>query len=108
MTEIPEEFTNVPEISKAIELTQEASYTKEELAQYDGYWDQISLEKTIKSEEKAEGKAEGRVEIALKMISKNLDNETIMECSGLTSEELAQPKNLFKNNQVEWAKSHSV
>lgn len=92
MREIPEEFTDVPEIYKAIELTQEASYTKEELAQYDGYWDQVSLEKSIKHDAKAEGKAE----VALKMIFKNLDDETIIECSGLTHKELAHLKKSFQ------------
>ncbi|MES2252842.1 MAG: Rpn family recombination-promoting nuclease/putative transposase [Pseudomonadota bacterium] len=92
MNEIPHEFTDVPEICKAIELTQEASYTKEELAQYDGYWDQISCEKSIKSDAKAEGRAEGKAEVALKMLTKKLDDETIMECSGLTADELAELK----------------
>ena len=62
MKEIPEEFTDIPEISKAIELTQEASFSPEELAEYDGYWDQVRMEKTIKSDAKAEGKAEGKAE----------------------------------------------
>jgi predicted transposase/invertase (TIGR01784 family) len=101
MKDIPHEFTDVPEICKAIELTQEASYTKEELAQYDGYWDQVSCEKTIKTDARREGKAEGlaeaKAEVALKLILKNLDDETIVECSGLTFEELYQlKKSLYK------------
>jgi len=59
VAEIPDELTEVPEICKAIELTREASYTKEELAEYDGYWDQIGLEKTIKADARAEGEAIG-------------------------------------------------
>lgn len=96
MLEIPEEFTDVPEICKAIELTQEASFSKAELAEYDGYWDQISCEKSIKADAKAEGKAEGESEkareVALKMLTKKLDDEVIIDLSGLTYDELAQLK----------------
>jgi predicted transposase/invertase (TIGR01784 family) len=100
MSEIPHEFMDVPEICKAIELTQEASFTKEELAQYDGYWDQISLGKSIivdaekkgKAEGRVEGLAEGKREVALKMLYKKFDDDTIIECSGITANELAALK----------------
>jgi predicted transposase/invertase (TIGR01784 family) len=108
MKEIPNEFSDIPEISKAIELTQEASFTPEELAEYDGYWDQVRIEKTIKSDAKAEGrvegKAEGRVEgkaegeaarsreVALKMLAKNKPDDEILEFSGITPEELIELK----------------
>ncbi|MES2253367.1 MAG: Rpn family recombination-promoting nuclease/putative transposase [Pseudomonadota bacterium] len=103
MKDIPQEFIDVPEISKAIELTQEASFSKEELAGYDGYWDRVSVEKTVKSdaerkgkaEGKAEGLAEGKAEVVLKMLAKNFDDETILECSGLTRNALAALKKSF-------------
>ena len=98
MTEIPHEFTDVPEICKAIELTQEASYTKEELAQYDGYWDQVSIEKTIKADAKAEGKAEGKVEgkaenareVALEMLKDNEPDEKIIKYAKISLNELLE------------------
>jgi predicted transposase/invertase (TIGR01784 family) len=44
----------------------------------------------------AEGKAEERREVALKMLSKKFDDETIIECSGITLEELAALKKSLK------------
>ncbi len=40
----------------------------------------------------AKGLAEGKRQIVLRMIDKNLDDETIIQCSGLTREELAELK----------------
>ena len=59
MGDIPEEFSDVSEISKAIQLTQEASFSKEELAAYDGYWDQIRIDKTIREDARREGEVIG-------------------------------------------------
>lgn len=93
MKEIPEEFSDIPEISKAIELTQEASFSPAELAEYDGYWDQVRIEKTIKSDARREGKIEGKTEIALKMLMKNKEDAEILELTGLTLSELNELKN---------------
>ena len=119
MKEIPEEFSDIPEISKAIELTQEASFSPAELAEYDGYWDQVRIEKTIKSDAKREGKAEGRAEgeqigiakgeqigiakgeqigidkVALKMLAKNKADDEILELTGLTRDALNELKSLL-------------
>lgn len=96
MKVIPDEFTNVPEICKAIELTQEASFSKRELAEYDGYWDQISIEKTIKGDAKAQGKAEGLAEakhtIALEMLKENFSDDIILKLAKISPEELDQLK----------------
>jgi predicted transposase/invertase (TIGR01784 family) len=59
LEEIPSEMEDVPEISKAIQLTREAAYNEAELAEYDGYWDLISIEKTIKADAEEKGKIEG-------------------------------------------------
>ncbi len=88
MTEIPAEFTNVPEISRAIELTQEASFSDAELAEYDGYWDLVSIEKTIKLDAKAEGKRE----VALEMLNDNEPDAKILKYAKLTSDELDELK----------------
>lgn len=106
LREIPNEFIEIPEIHKAIELTQEASYSEEELAQYDGYWDQVSIEKTLRYDALLEGEAMGiqkgreegalkaKREMALKMLMKHkYDDEDILECSGLTPHELSILKN---------------
>jgi predicted transposase/invertase (TIGR01784 family) len=44
----------------------------------------------------AEGEAKERREVALKMLSKKFDDETIIECSGITLEELAALKKSLK------------
>ncbi len=105
MKEIPEEFMDIPEINKAIELTQEASFSPAELAEYDGYWDQLSMEKTIKSDAKREGEQIGIAkgeqigidkrnrEVALKMLAKNKDNDEIIEFTGLSIDQLNKLKN---------------
>jgi predicted transposase/invertase (TIGR01784 family) len=95
MTEIPHEFMDVPEISKAIELTQEASFTKEELAQYDGYWDQVSIEKTIKSDARAEGEAARSSQVALEMLKENEPDAKIIKYAKISSAELAELKTLL-------------
>lgn len=96
MTEVPSEFSAIPELCEAIELTQESSYTRGELEAYDQYWDAVSTEKTIKVDAEAKGKAEGKAEVALRMLSKNLEDETIMEYSGLTANKLAQLKSTLQ------------
>jgi predicted transposase/invertase (TIGR01784 family) len=45
-----------------------------------------------KNEGEQIGIAKGKAEVALKMLAKKFDDETIMECSGLTIEELTELK----------------
>lgn len=52
---VPAEWLEVPEIRQAVELTEEAAYTSDELAAYDKYWDAISIEKTLVSDARQEG-----------------------------------------------------
>jgi predicted transposase/invertase (TIGR01784 family) len=116
LTNIPEEFTQIPELSKAMELAQESSYTKAELEAYDKYWDVVSTNKTYladsfkqgeqkgreegKAEGREEGKAEGReeganqkqLEIAIKMLRKGIDKEIISEITGLSLSEIESIK----------------
>lgn len=60
--EVDPDLLQVREIQEAVALAQEAAYTPEELAFYEGYWDAVSTEKTIWSEKQAEGRAVGRAE----------------------------------------------
>jgi predicted transposase/invertase (TIGR01784 family) len=94
MTEIPSEFSAIPELCEAIELTQESSYTRGELEAYDQYWDAVSTEKTIKVDARAEGEQIGIEKIALKMIDKNKEDDEILEITGLTREALNALKNM--------------
>ena len=45
--EVPTTWMQVPEISKAVSLSEEAGYSKGELAGYDKYWDAVRTEKTL-------------------------------------------------------------
>jgi predicted transposase/invertase (TIGR01784 family) len=86
------ELLAVPEIREAIDLSEEAAYTKEELAIYDTYWDTVSSEKTLMADKYAEGKIEGKVEganeksieIAQKMLDKGYSTEAIAEVTGFS------------------------
>lgn len=56
---IPEEWLNVPEIKKAVDLAEEAGYTPGELDAYDRYWDMVSTEKTLFYDYERRGLAQG-------------------------------------------------
>lgn len=65
--EVDLELLSVPEIRKAIELSEESAYTPAEIAAYDTYWDTVSTEKTLLADKFAKGKAEGAMETLHKM-----------------------------------------
>lgn len=94
--EVDPELLAVPEIREAIELSEEAAYTKEELASYETYWDTVSTEKTLLAERyqlgKEEGRAEEKVEIAKKLIAQKIDIKTIVLATGLSVSEIEQLK----------------
>jgi predicted transposase/invertase (TIGR01784 family) len=96
MVEVPKEFSDVPELCKAIELVQEASYTRGELEAYDQYWDEVSIRKTREVDAKAaitnaiaKGKAEGVTQVALRMLDENEPDVMILKYAGISKEELA-------------------
>ena len=103
MSEIDEQTKNidpellaVPEIKEAIELSEEAAYTKEELAAYATYWDTVSTEKTLLEDKYQKGRTDGRTE-ALKIVAKALLNddasiEQIIHLTGLTENEIKDLK----------------
>lgn len=107
LQDIPQEMQSNPEISKAIQLTQEASYSKEELAEYDGYWDLISIEKTIKADAEQKGKSEGLIEgeqkakreMALEMLRDGEADQRIIKYAKITQDELdALKSRIFEVN----------
>lgn len=95
----PEELLENPEIGKALTVLEESAFNDAELARYEGFWDMISVERTLynsgwrkgvaegKAEGKAEGLAEGKAEglrmVALNMKKQGMDNATIAACTGL-------------------------
>lgn len=93
--DIPEEFLNNPELSKAMELSQEAALSPQELEDYDRYWDAIRVESTIKSdalqlgikEGKQLGIEEGKIiaqkEMAQKLLAEGMDKTKIAALLGV-------------------------
>jgi len=55
------ELLEIPEISEAVQLAEEASYSEGELQAYESYWNAVSTEKTLLEGRYREGKAEGKV-----------------------------------------------
>lgn len=110
--EVPADLLECPEISKALEELKVTSFTDTELRTYDKFWDTVRTEKTLlkdryeegmeKGEAKglakglAQGEAKGSYqkaqEIAKKMLSKGLDDTTVMEMTGLSQEEIKLQK----------------
>ncbi len=102
MDAIPEEFQDSPELLHAIELTQEASYTREELEAYDQYLDAVRVRDTFLDDARHEGeklglekgKAEGeklglekgKLEIAKKLLDQGMALETVSSITGLAPE----------------------
>ncbi len=86
------ELLEIPEISEAIQLSEEAAYSLLELKYYESYWDEIRRVNTLvaggRDEGKAEGKAEALHEVALKMLAKDQSFADIMALTGLTLEAL--------------------
>ena len=90
--QVSQDLLDVPEISEAVVLSQEATYTPTELESYDAYWDSISTEKTLllgKYEEGlAEGEAKGLVKglqlMATNMLIANEPLDKISQFTGLS------------------------
>lgn len=88
------ELLSVPEISEALELAEESAYNPEELLAYELYWDAVSTEKTLMTGRYQEGRCEGRSEerfaVAQRMKAQGLSDVMIMECTGLSKEDVRQ------------------
>jgi predicted transposase/invertase (TIGR01784 family) len=99
--EIPEELLQNPIIKEAVDYLQESGFTKEELATYNKYWDDVSSEMTLMNAAKEEGIKEGieegkkinTIEMAKKAIENGLDNEMIKTLTGFTDNEIDDLRN---------------
>jgi len=98
---IPQEFQDNPDISRAVELTQESSYTPAELEAYDEYLDAIRVEQTVREDSEQIGIAKGREEreqqfheerksMARNILRDGVSIERVSEYIGLSIEELKQ------------------
>jgi predicted transposase/invertase (TIGR01784 family) len=105
---VSQDLLDVPEISEAVQLAEEAAYSEGELNVYESYWDQVSREKTLMSghyekgmkkgmekgirkgfqKGKEEGIAEGAQKaletIALNMLKNDESLEKIRQLTGLS------------------------
>ena len=106
MTSLPDELAENDQIRKAAELCEEGAFTPEELAIYEGYWDWVRIEKTIKegslAKGRAEGRAEGRVkgraegrtegkmETALKMLEDGMSVANVCKYTGLSNQQIEE------------------
>lgn len=89
--EVPPDLLTIPEISKAVELSEQAAYSDGELEAYERYWDSVSTEKTLISGSYRKGLEEGTLEgekraqreIAKKLQTLGISPEKIYEATGL-------------------------
>lgn len=104
LTDIPKEFLHNENISKALELAQESSYSPAELEAYDKYWDAIQVEKTIQGdalrlgrkeglkeglkEGHKEGLKEGYREVAQNMLKTGMSYDLISRMTSLSESEI--------------------
>lgn len=102
--EADQDLLDVPEIKEALHLAEESAYSPAELDAYEGYWKQVSSEKTLQEESllkgriegkiesmaegMAKGKIEGSIETAKKLKAKGIPVTVIAECTGLTVDEI--------------------
>ena len=117
-TQVAPELLDIPEISQAITLSEEAGYSEGELNAYESYWDAVRTEKTIMIDKyedgradglkegmekgiekgRAEGLAEGmekgietaKIEMAKAMLAQKIPLDTIATISGLSLDILHQ------------------
>ena len=69
-----------------------SGFTDAELWTYDKFWDSVSVERTLIDDSYQKGKEEGMsqrsLEIARKMLANGMDDESVMDMTGLTAEEM--------------------
>jgi predicted transposase/invertase (TIGR01784 family) len=85
---VSQELLDVPEISKAVQLSEEAAYTPGELNAYSDYWDGVRTAKTLLfgryEEGKVVGREEGRQE-AMHDLAKGLLNANVLPLEKIAS-----------------------
>lgn len=94
---LPDEFSKMPELVKALELSKESAYDLEELDAYDKYWDAISVEKTVKVDAYDQGFGEGieagelkaKQELALKLLAAGMSPQEVSLLTGIPLTELS-------------------
>ena len=91
--QVPEELTENPEISKALEELKVTAFSEEELRAYDKFWDSVRVEKTLQHDSYKKGQDDEKFAIAQKMLSAEMPDAQIIAFTGLTKEQLEKLKN---------------
>ena len=89
-TEVPKELLAVPEIEKAIELSEEAAYTPAELEAYDKYWDGVRVQRSYVHDAEKKGIEKGILTVARNLLTAGVPLETIVEATKLPLETIKQ------------------
>jgi len=94
MTTLPPEMQANKYIREAAELCERGTYTLEQLARYDGFWDAIRIENTLiegaRRDGRTEGEAKGRIDAALKMLADGMSVENVCKYTGLSKEQIGK------------------
>lgn len=93
---VSSDLRNDPEVGKALSEIRVSAFTDNELAAYDKFWDQVSVEVTLYNSGERKGRAEGRaegerqkaLEIARKLKGLGQTNAEIASLTGLSLEEV--------------------
>lgn len=89
---VSQELLDIPEISQAVTLSEEAAYTPGELNAYQDYWDAVRSAKTLLLGRYEEGKEEGiqstSEKIALRLFKNGMSDEEIAAITDLSMEKL--------------------
>lgn len=93
---VSSDLRNDPEVGKALSEIRASAFTDAELAAYDKFWDQVSVEVTLYNSGERKGRAEGRaegerqkaLEIARKLKGVGQTNAEIASLTGLSQEEV--------------------
>lgn len=86
--EADEDLLAIPEIKEALHLAEQSAYSPAELDAYEGYWKQVSSDKTMQEESLLKGRLEGIIDTAKKMKAKGIPVEVIAECTGLSLDDI--------------------
>lgn len=106
--EVPEELMANPEVKKAVDALEVSAFTDAQLADYEKFWDIISVEKTLYNSAERRGMEKGMAEgiekgiaegiekgmaeerhlIALNMKKQGVSFELISQCTGLSVKEI--------------------
>jgi predicted transposase/invertase (TIGR01784 family) len=96
ITMISQDLLEVPAIAEAIEALKSTSYSREELEQYDKYWDIVATQQTLLNDALRKGELKGKLEgeyekatyAAEKLIIRGFSNEDIADVTGLNFDQI--------------------